>query len=869
MQKRVLAFLMVLAMVFSLLPVSLVGAEEAAKDPGYVMITQKAHNQTDGSLAIDIYLQANTAGQADVSGYQFTVVPAEGVTVTGAVDATGNDGLAGSGNTFIYTPGSAALAVGTSRVLVATVTVTAETLPAQAGDAFTLSDATVTTSEAAFTPTFATKAVNDTWAGVEGEWKPATAADLTVDKLPAGNYYLVEDVSTGKTITIDDDNAVVNIDLNGYTLTSTARILNLDAKGNDVTISDCTASGEGADMTAGKIVLKKYSWGNFRQSVADTHLTVTNVIIEGAEDAVSHTKDPVNDPNTGNAAAFYQATAAAGSTLLVENVLFRDIDAGKTVNDIRAEGTFKDCTFVNVNGGDQMFNIGKDNEYTDDLAIFVLNGNPAASGTRALTIDGCKFIDCDDEVLDTNNKSVMTYTLKGDVQAEGAFYVTKACKLNLELGANADVTIRTETDKTEETLGDNVVIPEGATVTAGTVLYDNTGSFVTYKNGAFTFTTHAHDDVSFKAWDDSKALPTEGSWYLTTDVTINCTRYVIGYGKALNLDLNGHTIRQTKVDSGIYSVEGKLNLYDCAEEYDAEGNWIGGQLTGGTQQYGGAVGVQRGQVGEAEELRPTFNMYGGRLAGNNAAKSTDGSGSGGAIYIASSLVAAKGNQWGGVFNMYGGEIYGNKAGTLGTAVTAWGFSPTATSGSKGVAKDLGMGATFNMYGGKIHGNNKTLDTKSYVDGTVNLTMDAIFNMSGGEICDNHVERGGAVFVNSVHSTVNITGGKIYGNSAVESAAKRDLFTDASDGKSTTFYFGMGGAICATGGTVTIKDAVISENYATRGGAVYASNGTNTTVTIENSIIDGNYSVDHRTDAQTAIGKVPNIQEWQMLWSCQR
>ena len=188
MQKRVLAFLMVLAMVFSLLPVALVGAEVAVADPGYVMIIQKAHNQTEGSLAIDIYLQATTAAQADVTGYQFTVTPAEGITVTGAKDATGNDGLAGSGNIFIYTPGKApALTVGTSRKLVATVTVTGETLPAQAADAITLTEATVTTAEAAFVPTVEAVAVNDMWAEVTGEWKPITAADLG-KALTTGNY---------------------------------------------------------------------------------------------------------------------------------------------------------------------------------------------------------------------------------------------------------------------------------------------------------------------------------------------------------------------------------------------------------------------------------------------------------------------------------------------------------------------------------------------------------------------------------------------------------------------------------------------------------------------------------------------------------
>ena len=136
MQKRVLSFLMVLALVISMLPMTLVSAETAAAEPGYTVTIQKAHNQTENFLAVDVYLQANTADQGDVTGYQFTVTPAEGLNITSVVDFTGNDGIAGSGTEFVYSPTLAdPIAVGTSRVLVATVTLTGETLPAAAAEA--------------------------------------------------------------------------------------------------------------------------------------------------------------------------------------------------------------------------------------------------------------------------------------------------------------------------------------------------------------------------------------------------------------------------------------------------------------------------------------------------------------------------------------------------------------------------------------------------------------------------------------------------------------------------------------------------------------------------------------------------------------
>jgi hypothetical protein len=212
-------------MVFSLLPVSLVGAEEAAKMADYTMFMQKAHNQTEGSLAIDIYLQASAV--SEVTGYQLDVIPAEGLTLTGVVDNTGNDNLKASGGTIIYDPaGLKPITVGTVRVLVATVTVTGETLPAQAGDAITVTEAQVTTAEAQFAPTVTAVAVNNAWADVTGQWKPLTQADLDalynkdsrVYFLDSGNYYLTEDISSTAYYNIKSGTNCIH--LNGHNMNS-------------------------------------------------------------------------------------------------------------------------------------------------------------------------------------------------------------------------------------------------------------------------------------------------------------------------------------------------------------------------------------------------------------------------------------------------------------------------------------------------------------------------------------------------------------------------------------------------------------------------------------------------------------------------
>ena len=731
-------------MVLSLLPVSLVGADTETTTPAYAVIFQKAHNQTEGSLAIDIYLQATVA--SEVTGYQLEVTPADGLTLTGVVDNTGNDNVKASGTTVVYDPaGLKPITLGTAKVLVATATVTGETLPANVGEAITVTNALVTTAEAQYTPELSALnygCTDHTCGHGTGEWKALTQADLealcgkdskgnTLYFLGSGNYYLTEDIVAAYKTYVSEENAKINLCLNGYTFTSPAadKLLEVGANGAEVNFCDCTATGTGEGLVAGKFILRYYNWGNFRMAGVNSKLNCTNVIIEGAEDAVSY---DAKNSNIGNAATFYQPAAAVGSSIYVENVLIKDVNASKTVIDTRAEGYYKNVTFVNCSGGE--------NDADDQLAIFATNGSHASSGTRALTIDGCKFIDCEGDVLDTNQKPAINFTLKGDVQAEGAFFITKSCKVNLELGDNADVTIRTENDKTEETLADQVVIPEGATLPAGTLLYKNVDMLVDYVDGKFSWVGHAHkaqtfangteeghtvEGMSFKAWDDSTSLPTDGNWYLITDVALSA-RASITNGKVLNLDLNGHTIKQTKTTTAILEVQGggTFNLFDCQGGYDEAGKWTGGKLTGGTGGSGGAVLLQPGVAGDTTK-RAVFNMYGGSLSGNHTASS------GGGVYVGYSRVENGKNRAGAMFNMYDGEIANNTSNAWGGAVTMMGYSHTATSGTVGLDPELGLGAQFNLHGGKIYGNvtEKIGETTGFAEGTIHVTYDAVMNMT--------------------------------------------------------------------------------------------------------------------------------------------
>lgn len=858
MQKRVLAFLLVMVMVFSLLPVSLVGAEEAAKIADYTVYMQKAHNQTEGSLAIDIYLQASAV--SEVTGYQLDVTPAEGLTLTGVVDNTGNDNLKASGGTIIYDPaGQKPITVGTARVLVATITVTGETLPADLSTAFTTVEALVTTKDAQATATVETVATNDCWAEVTGQWKPLTQADVEAAayKLADANYYLVEDITTTKQL-IQCSN--VNLDLNGYTLAASGNIDLIKAvDGKFLTISDITATGSALDGTlkAGTLVAGNSSYGGGLYAGLAATLKVSNVNLDGSA---------IVGTDSGNLLyALGKTDKAAAGKLIANNV---HIFGGKAKADATNPVVMGDArgdialTDVRFSG----FDLTPNSKDADTKGNALLSARHSANYGN-LVLDNVIAENCNNYavyMLNKANNKFASVTIKGDTQLADPIYMATGAKVILDLGEKASITIETETTLTAEELGSVVTFAEGATLPEGVLVYGNVGSFVSYKNGEFTFTSHPHDEVDFKAWTDTTTLPTSGNYYLACDVNVSGEK-TISTGKTLNLCLNGHTIKQTKANTRVYYVDGVLNLYDCAEEYDADGNWIGGQITGARSTTGGCIRVGRSKAGKLEDAdRPTFNMYGGRLADNG---NTGTGTSGGAVYITSSRNQKEGaaDERGGLFNMYGGELYNNHTGTLGGAVTVWGLSATrsgtAKDGERRAIAD-GLGATFNMYGGKIHGNS------SETGGAVRAYQtDTEVNIEGGEIYNNTAGRGGALSIDNVakFSVKNV----VFTNNRAEETADvarnhygsggaielyNTLKTEATitdcvfegntayrkqKGTGGSDYSGMGGVIYTYASKVRFENCEFTNNTASGYGGVISARADNGYTYVKDSVLTGN------------------------------
>ena len=211
-----------------------------------------------------------------------------------------------------------------------------------------------------------------------------------------------------------------------------------------------------------------------------------------------------------------------------------------------------------------------------------------------------------------------------------------------------------------------------------------------------------------------------GDYYLTTDLDLE-DAYIATATGTVNLCLNGHSIQTTAKRTICVSNErttATLNLCDCK----------------GTSGTYGEITHTSGASGVGVEVRTEnkFNMYGGRITGNNRS-GVDTSG--------------------GYFTMYGGEITGNSISNSdaqgGGGVTIGGQSFTMYGGSiSNNSADYGGGVGWNsygkfyMYGGEITGNTATTagggvytrNDRVYVKGAVKITGNSTTDGKANNVC---------------------------------------------------------------------------------------------------------------------------------------
>ena len=292
--------------------------------------------------------------------------------------------------------------------------------------------------------------------------------------------------------------------------------------------------------------------------------------------------------------------------------------------------------------------------------------------------------------------------------------------------------------------------------------------------------SHKHEDMS--PWSTNNSLPSSGSYYLTTDVSISDTLNVTG---TLNLCLNGHGIRRTG-SGNVITVNGggELKLYDCSDTphrystSDPKPNgagiasvndslssnyktFTGGYITGGCIYGGYQYGAGINLVGDG----PKFYMYGGTIIGNQLPSGTTGGGG---------VCVQDGNKSGG-FYMYGGSIIGNYSNYGGGVYVRSGkMELYGGTISENVAHSSNIGGGILVFGG-----NSSLDIK------------------GGTISNNFATHGGAIEA-SGDGTVTISGGSFENN--IASSKGGALTNQRSDGNTSPAMFNISGSPTFSGNT---------------------------------------------------------------------
>ena len=327
---------------------------------------------------------------------------------------------------------------------------------------------------------------------------------------------------------------------------------------------------------------------------------------------------------------------------------------------------------------------------------------------------------------------------------------------SLDLASDAIIYISTNNEANDVVLG---TVKNSNDVS--NCFFDSRGNYGYRQEGSQILFGHKHGDEYFRAWSSDSALPTNsGRYFLTKDVQLSEIQY-IGGDSEVSVCLNGHTITQTKADSEVIILHknATLSIYDCTESGNPAGTYSAGLITGA----GNSCIRLRDSVATGEaEIGATFNLYGGRIEGNEAIDS-------------GAAVVLEGH---GTFNMYGGLIKNNHASRFGGGV---------------YAKDL---ATVNLLGGAFNNDRASADggavalangANAYVNGTTFINNDAYRN-------------GGAIYLQNDGTSLQIDSGTFRSNRSRTSG---------------------GGAICAFSHcSVLINDANILNNAAVYGGGIW-------------------------------------------------
>lgn len=608
------------------------------------------------------------------------------------------------------------------------------------------------------------------------------------DRLPtdSGNYYLTKNVklSTEQTITGD-----VTLCLNGYKIEAAPNALDNIQVNGTLTITDCVGSGSivgvekkltGVNIQSNAGTLNLYGGtiknfekgvvniGTFNmyggkltknsQGVNNTRTSGTSGIFYMHGGKITENSGNCNGAGVYNSGSFTMSggditsnTASQGSGIgygggVYNGGFFRLTDGTITGNEAKQDG-----------GG----------VYSGSAATYIyggsITGNKASfQGGGMYAKEGCG--------VHLMGKVIIRKNYPHDLLTKTVHYIDGP------LNTDSKIYLSVASGKTN---GAELLRPSGGyTIAPGDVkklFFTNTsagyeailssdGSVILslpHRHTLCNRTTHTgagHSDscgtsITFEEWTDAAAqtmypgtgakaancLPTEGDWYLTQSVTLTATHVVDN--KTLNLCLGGYSVA-LNAEGAVFSVksDGVLNLTDC------QGTSCG-SITHGSDFSGAGVSVE---AGSDETVAGTFNLYNGKITGNNNL-----SGNGGGVSVFSD----------GQFNMYGGSITNNKAATGGGVYVNDNATVTISGGTitDNEATSDGGGMTVENCQVTLSGKvtitgNKSTDGKSsnlYIKGGQGVTLDKNFNFSSKVVfkdCDNQYD--GTYYISNANALDN-------------------------------------------------------------------------------------------------------------------
>ena len=593
------------------------------------------------------------------------------------------------------------------------------------------------------------------------------------DTLPTstGNYYLTKNVtlSTEQTITGD-----VTLCLNGYKIEAASGVTVNGA----LTITDCVGSGSivgvdkkqtGVNIQSHTGTLNLYSGTikNFEKGV------VNNGTFNMYGGTITKNSQGVNNTRTsGTSGIFYmyggKITGNSGSCngAGVYNEGNFTMSGGEITSNTASRNSGSGCGGGVYNGGFFRLTDGTitGNEakqdgggvYSGSAATYIyggsITGNKASfQGGGMYAKEGCG--------VHLMGKVIIRKNYPHDLLTKTVHYIDGP------LNTDSKIYLSVASGKTN---GAELLRPSGGyTIAPGDVkklFFTNTsagyeailssdGSVILslpHRHTLCNRTTHTgagHSDscgtsITFEEWTDAAAqtmypgtgakaancLPTEGDWYLTQSVTLTATHVVDN--KTLNLCLGGYSVA-LNAEGAVFSVksDGVLNLTDC------QGTSCG-SITHGSDFSGAGVSVE---AGSDETVAGTFNLYNGKITGNNNL-----SGNGGGVSVFSD----------GQFNMYGGSITNNKAATGGgvyvadhATVTIGGGSITNNEAADGGGMTVGncqvtLSGTVTIADNKSTGVAGEASSNLYIKGGRSVILDSSFDFSSQVVfkdCDNQYD----------------------------------------------------------------------------------------------------------------------------------